>query len=192
LRRIDDVGAFWRIVADGAKGFVGISHNREQIVRVVIPPIEGDDVKIEIKIFDADQELNDVHVLSDSTIVGCSRSAIVTVNPTGDLSKTGIAKASFAAEVGECREILTFAGQGVFVVICQNGHLLIGRTTEVGKTDPYLQKKLHMLDIVTWCNGDEFSFLTCDVGGNAVLWENVPDWWDAPYQLNLFQDSGQA
>jgi hypothetical protein len=103
-----------------------------------------------------------------------------------------VTQTSYAAEVEECREIVTFPGQTVFAVVCRNGHLLIGRVSEIGKGEPYLQKKLHTQNIAVWCNGDEFSFLTCDEGMNAVLWENVPDWWDAPYHLNMFRDSSES
>ena len=35
--------------------------------------------------------------------------------------------------------------------------------------------------------GDEFSFMTCDQSGLCILWESIPDWWDAPFvKRNLF------
>jgi hypothetical protein len=84
---------------------------------------------------------------------------------------------------------LTFAGQSIVVVICENGNLLVCRATDVSTKGPYLQKKLHADPITAYCTGTEFSFLTIDRGGNPILWENIPDWWDAPYHSKLFQEN---
>jgi hypothetical protein len=187
-RRIDGVAAFWKITPE-AGGVVGISESRAEIVRVMI----DNDFKIQgTKVLCSESELSDIAVLSDQTVVACAKGVIMAAPPDAEVACCLIAKTAFAAEVDDCQSLLHFEGQNVFVVVCRNAHLLICRASEIGKKDPFLQKKLHFVDIVACCNGDEFSFVTCDGGGNAILWENVPDWWDAPYHLKLFQDPSDA
>jgi hypothetical protein len=63
------------------------------------------------------------------------------------------------------------------------------RAPDVHTGDRFPQKRLHASEIVAFCSGEEFSFLTCDADGSVILWENVIDWWDAPYALDhLSQD----
>ena len=49
-----------------------------------------------------------------------------------------------------------------------------------------LPKALHKDTICGAVHGEEFSFMTCDESGRCILWESIPDWWDAPFVQSMF------
>ena len=49
-----------------------------------------------------------------------------------------------------------------------------------------LLEGLHKDKICGAVHGEEFSFMTCDESGRCILWESIPDWWDAPFVQSMF------
>lgn len=41
------------------------------------------------------------------------------------------------------------------------------------------------------CPVDDFTFITLSTNGELVLYESLPDWWDVPYFMNIFDDKQQ-
>jgi hypothetical protein len=183
VRRLEGFPGLKKLVCVGGS-FFGISVDGDQVLRVDL----DDDLTIQKTTAIANgREINDLATVTDQTVIGCSATEVFAF-VEGQLQLFDLTK----KQVDGCRSVLTFPGQSIFVGICANGNMVVCRASEVGTKEPHVQKKLHTVEIRSFCSGDEFSFLTLDVTGNAVLWENVPDWWDAPYHLKLFQDDDTA
>jgi hypothetical protein len=179
VRRLEQISGMKRLVCIEQTVY-GISVDGNQILSAKL----GDDLTLqETTTITTGRKFNDLTALTDQTLVGCSETEVFAF-ADGQVQRFDLGK----KQVDKCCEVLTFPGQNIFVGICANGNIVVCRASEIGKKEPHVQKKLHTVAIGSFCSGEEFSFLTLDLTGNAVLWENVPDWWDAPYHLRLFQD----
>jgi hypothetical protein len=185
--RLDGIGGFSKILPFESNRFIGISANQEQIISLKF----GDDLRNSEKLLlGAGNGWNDLVLLSDQTVVSSRNTLIVTISPGNQVESTDLAAPPIGRDIEPFKGILTFPGQTVFVIVGGKGNLVVCRAPDVHKGERFLQKQLHTCEIVAFCSGEEFSFLTCDAGGNVILWENVIDWWDAPYALDLFKEEG--
>jgi hypothetical protein len=80
-----------------------------------------------------------------------------------------------------------------FLVIGKSGRIVIYKHPEIAQqTDAKETLKkaelsdLHKCDIQLICSPAEASFITFDEKRTLILWENLPNWWNAPNFLDMF------
>jgi hypothetical protein len=179
-------GGFRKIVPTEANRFIGISADKKQIISIGFNADLGNPERLSLAQGSGFCELA---LLGDQTAVGCGETVIFTVAAGNQVESCDLSKTQFGREIDTCKGILAFPGQDAFVLVFGGGQLVVCRASDFQKKEPYRQKRLHAAEIVAFCSGEEFSFLTCDAAGNCILWENVPDWWDAPYAFRLFEEA---
>ena len=80
-----------------------------------------------------------------------------------------------------------------FLVIGKKGRIVIYKHPEITQqadTKETLKKAdlsdLHKCEIQLICSPAEASFITFDEKNTIILWENLPNWWNAPNFLDMF------
>jgi hypothetical protein len=182
---ITTAGGFRRIIPTDGNRFLGISANKKRIISMTFAADLASPAHLSLAQGSGFCELA---LLGDQTAVGCGETILFTVTAENQVDSCDLSKMQFGREIDACKGILAFPGQDVFVLVFGE-ELVVCRATDFRKKEPSRQRRLHEAEIVAFCSGEEFSFLTCDAKGNCILWENAPDWWDAPYAFKLFDEA---
>lgn len=105
----------------------------------------------------------------------------------GTLSRQIVLPSTFSPKI-----CFPLARIGYFILICKGGHILLCKLSDSSNPADKNEKKfielswLHKCEISQIVSIQESSFLTFDENGIAILWENLPNWWNAPHFLDMF------
>ncbi|KAH0790688.1 hypothetical protein GPJ56_005380 [Histomonas meleagridis] len=132
-----------------------------------------------------------LHCLCNGTVLFYSKNEICTYS----LQPTPIIIGTTLINNHEIDKIIFMREPRVFIVMTKNGRLVVCRHPSFSKADkkPEIEQmelfQYHKEPIKVGCCGEELSFMTVDESGVCVLWENFPNWLDAPFTLGMFGES---
>jgi len=89
-------------------------------------------------------------------------------------------------------DVLYLRKHPFFVAFSSNGRIILCKLPESSKSDENPQilttelSDLHKSRIIRTTTGEESSFITLDENKCLILWENLPNWWNAPHFFDMF------
>lgn len=123
-----------------------------------------------------------------------TKKAVLVLYQSGVVSYLGgaIGKQISFAPAFSAKSIFLLSKVGFFIVLCKDGHILLCKHPDGTNPAEKNEKKyielswLHKCEINLITSLQESSFLTYDANETAILWENLPNWWNAPHFLDMF------
>ena len=140
------------------------------------------------QIFHSNVPINSINVIDDGRTMVCLSDQLIQTYSFDTEQRETKFQQKFNGNLSFIQVIETFPR--AFAAFSTESSVYICRISKVSKKVTFECSALNCLlnedKIISSNMVDDFSFSTAGEKGSLVIWESVPDWWDIPYCINLF------